>query len=113
LYTGDLVEIDHAKKEVRRVSIPRPNWGLINVVVLPGGKYLLPDSGNNRVVEVDASGKVTWQVTVPAPTCVAVLPGGNFLVGSHRNNTVCEVDRKGKVLWSERCEGQVFRVRVR
>jgi hypothetical protein len=62
---------------------------------------------------VDSTGKVTREVGVSSPTCVAVLPGGNLLVGSHILGNVREIDRKGNVLWQHRAGGQVFRVRVR
>jgi outer membrane protein assembly factor BamB len=83
------------------------------VQVLPGGRYLIPYSRSDRVVELDQTGKVVWEVSVPQPTCAARLPGGTLLVGSHRNHTVKEIDRSGKVLWEHKAEGQVFRVRVR
>jgi hypothetical protein len=113
VYSGHLIEVDRLGKEVKRVEIERPTWGLINVEVLPNGHYLLPYSGSNRVVELDGAGKVVWKVDVPSPTCVASLPGGGLLVGSHRMNYVREIDRKGTVLWEKKTEGQVFRVRVR
>jgi hypothetical protein len=112
LYSGWLLELDRAGREVRKIPIEKP-YGLTSVQVLPGGRYLIPYSRSNRVVELDGTGKVLWQVSVPQPTSAARLPGGNLLVGSHRNNTVKEIDRGGKVLWEHRAEGQVFRVRVR
>lgn len=113
LYTGSLIELGRGGKKVREVGIDPPTCGLVSVEVLPGGRYLMPQTAANRVVELDGSGKVTWQVAVNAPTSVAVLPGGNLLVGSHRLNSVREIDRQGKVLSEQSAEGQVFRVRVR
>jgi outer membrane protein assembly factor BamB len=113
LYSGDLVELDRSGKELRRIAIERPTWGLINVEVLPDGHYLIPYSGSNRVVKLDRSGKEVWRAEVPSPTCVAALPGGNYLVGSHRMNYVREIDSKGTLLWEKKTDGQVFRVRVR
>jgi outer membrane protein assembly factor BamB len=112
LYTGVLIELDRTGKEVKKFSIHRP-YGLTSVQVLPGGRYLIPDASNNRVVEIDSTGKVVWQVSTPQATCAAVLPGGNLLVGSHATSMVREIDRKGKVLWEHKAEGQIFRVRVR
>ncbi len=113
LYTGWLIELDRAGKEVKKIPIHRTGLLLINVEVLPGGRYLLPDPLGDRVVELDANGRVLWETSVPRPTSVALLPGGNLLVGSHRLNAVREIDRKGKVVWEQKAEGQVFRVRVR
>jgi hypothetical protein len=112
LYSGHIVELDRAGKEVNRFAIERPS-GLANIEVLPGGRYLLPLARSSRVVEMDRKGKVLREVPVTSPTCVAVLPGGNLLVGSHILNSVREIDRKGKVLWEQKADGQVFRVRVR
>jgi HEAT repeat protein len=112
LYSGEVIEQDRNGKQVRRFAIERPR-GLTNIVVLPGGKYLIPYTRSHRIVELDGTGKVTREVGVTSPTCVAVLPGGNLLVGSHILANVREIDRRGNVLWQRRAEGQVFRVRVR
>lgn len=112
LYTGWLIELDRLGKEVLRLRIERP-YGLANVVVLPDGRFLIPQARSGRIVEMDRTGKVTREVEVAKPTTVAVLPGGNLLVGSHELNTVREIDAKGKLLWEHKADGQVFRVRVR
>jgi hypothetical protein len=112
LYSGHIVELDRTGQEVNRFGIERPS-GLANIVVLPGGRYLLPLARTSRIVEMDRKGKVLREVPVTSPTCVAVLPGGNLLVGSHILNNVREIDPKGKVLWEQKADGQVFRVRVR
>jgi hypothetical protein len=112
LYTGFIVELDRAGKEVNRFAIERPS-GLANIEVLSGGRYMVPLARSNRIVEMDRKGKVLREVEVASPTCVATLPGGNLLVGSHILSNVREIDRKGKVLWEQKADGQVFRVRVR
>jgi outer membrane protein assembly factor BamB len=113
LYAGAIVELDRSGREVRRFRFETPSWGLINIEVLPNGRYLVPLSGSNRIVEMDRTGRIVWEVSVPSPTCVAVLPDGNLLVGSHRMNYLREIDRKGTVLWEKKTEGQIFRVRTR
>jgi hypothetical protein len=112
-YKGELVELDRAGKEVRRLSFPRPEQGLETVEALPGGRLLIPMSRQDKVVELDAGGKIVWERTVASPTSAVRLPNGHTLVGSHRTNSVVELDREGKILWTEKSEGQVFRVRYR
>lgn len=112
LYSGWLIEIDRNGKQVLKFPIERPR-GLANILVLPGGRYVLPLAGSGRIVEMDKTGKVVREVNVASPTSVAVLPNGNWLVGSHILNTVRELDAKGAVVWEHKAEGQVFRVRVR
>lgn len=56
----------------------------------------------NRLVELDAEGKVTWEHPVPS-LCVIFqrLPGGNILFAYGGNPTgVQEVDRDHKVVWN-------------
>jgi hypothetical protein len=112
LYTGAIVELDRAGKEVNRFAIERPS-GLANIVVLPDGRYMVPLARSNRIVEMDRKGKVLREIEIASPTCVALLPEEKLLVGSHILSSVREIDRKGKVLWEQKAEGQVFRVRVR
>jgi hypothetical protein len=113
-YNGSMVELDRGGKELRQFSIVRPDQGLINVEVLPNGHFLMPQTRQNKIVELDPrSGKVIWEISVPRPTCVARLPNGNFFVGSHNSNRIMEVDRAGKVLWLENTKGQIFGVRCR
>jgi hypothetical protein len=113
LYTGVIVELDRAGKELRRCKFETPRGGLLGIEVLPNGRLLVPLAGSNRVVEMDRTGRIVWQVSVAAPTCVAVLPDGNLVVGSHHTNSLREIDRKGTVLWEKKTEGQIFRVRTR
>jgi outer membrane protein assembly factor BamB len=113
-YDGWMVELDRTGKELRKFPITRPDQGLVNVEVLPTGRFLIPQTRQNKVVELDPrTGKEVWSVEVPRPTCVARLPGGNLFVGSHNSNSIMEVDRTGKVLWREVVKGQVFGVRCR
>lgn len=66
---------------------------------LPNGHYLVCHSGARLVKEYDASGKVTWEVSVPGPLAFAAIrtPNGNTLVSSL--DQVTEFDLKGNVVW--------------
>ena len=58
--------------------------------------------GPNRLVELDASGKVTWDHKFPSIAVIFhVLPGGNVLYAYGGKPTgVREIDRKEKEIWN-------------
>ncbi len=106
---GAVVEVNTAGKEVRRVPLPKGFW--VGVEDLSGDRFLLADSSQGRVVEVDARGKVVWEAKVPSACGVARLPNGHTLVASARR--VVEVDRRGKVVWEKTVPGYARRVHRR
>ena len=57
--------------------------------------------GPNRLVELDADGKVTWEHKFPSIAVIfQVLPDGHVLYGYGGKPTgVREIDRKEKVIW--------------
>jgi HEAT repeat protein len=77
--------------------------------VLPGGRVLVPEKNNDRVVEYDAQGKVLWQVSFQQPVAAVRLPNGNTLVTSFNQNRAVELDRSGKEVWEYRAETRVTR----
>jgi hypothetical protein len=112
-YEGQVAELDEHGKELRSFKIPRPDSGLVTIEVLPGGRYLIPQTGAGKLVEYDGTGKVMREIAVPSPCAAVRLPNGHTLVSSHVTNRVLELDRAGKVVWEQQAEGQVFRVRSR
>ena len=80
---------------------------------LERGVYLLveqynPAIGRGRVLEVDANGKVRWEVRgLDFPWDAQVLRNGNILVVEQQNR-VSERDRTGKVVGMDRYYGSVF-----
>jgi HEAT repeat protein len=65
---------------------------------------------NGRLTEIDATGKVRWQIEgLMASQDAQVLPGGRVLVAEAGRNIVSERDLKGKVIW-ERSAPAVFAV---
>src|SRR5437764_979757 len=83
-------------------------------VRLPSGNKLIAGGNNNRVIEVDPSGKVVWSidqkelpgVTLAWVTTLQVLPNGNLIVGNCHagpdNPQLFEVTRDKKVVWTFR-----------
>jgi len=83
-------------------------------VRLPSGNTLIAGGNNNRVIEVDPSGKVVWSIdqkelpgiTLAWVTTLQVLPNGNVIVGNCHagpdNPQLFEVTRDKKVVWSFR-----------
>ena len=58
--------------------------------------------GPNRLVELDAAGKVTWEHKFPSIAVIFhVLPGGNILYAyGGKPTAVREIDRKEKEVWN-------------
>ena len=58
--------------------------------------------GPNRLVELDADGKVVWEYKFPSIAVIfQVLPGGHVLYAYGGNPTgVAEIDRDKKVVWN-------------
>jgi len=79
---------------------------------LPSGNTLIGGGNNNRVLEVDPSGKIVWSIdqkelpgiTLAWVTMLEVLPNGNVIIGNCHagpaNPQLIEVNRDKKVLWT-------------
>jgi outer membrane protein assembly factor BamB len=100
----------YADPEVRAVAAARwRRWiaehGPAARLALPSppqvsrGKVLLCNPAENRVVELDESGKKVWEVTCDEPWCCEGLEDGHRLVGS-ASGRVDEYDAEGKRIWS-------------
>ena len=85
----------------------------LNLDVLPGGRVLVPQYSQSRVVEFDAEGQKVWEHEIANPNSVVRLPNGNTLIGSMVNQRAVEVDRGGKEVWEYKAEGRLMRVRRR
>jgi hypothetical protein len=79
---------------------------------LPDGNTLIAGGNNNRVLEVNRDGKITWSVDqsdLPGiklawVTTLQVLPSGNIVIGNCHagpdNPQLIEVTRDKKVVWT-------------
>jgi HEAT repeat protein len=75
-----------------------------------------PARGTGRVLELNAAGKLRWQIDkIMQPYDAQLLPGDRVVVVEHNNGIwrVTERDRTGKVLWEKSCPNpfQVQRLR--
>lgn len=74
---------------------------------LPNGRTMIAESGNQRLIEVDKSGKIVHEIplTVDKPSpgsdtrLVRSVPGAGYVVAHEADGKVREYDRKGKVVW--------------
>jgi outer membrane protein assembly factor BamB len=112
-YNGQLIEMDAQGKQVREFKFTNTPQGLFSVEALPGGRFLIPLTGSNKVVEFDSSGKAVSEVPAPRPNTACKLPNGNLVLSSMNDNRVLEVDRSGKIIWDQKLDGRPFRVRRR
>jgi HEAT repeat protein len=109
LGTTRFVVLDKDNKEVRSFGVDvRTSGGRIDV--LPNGNVLIPENGNNRVVEFDAKGNVVWEVQVDQPIAALRLPNGNTLITTMLPDLgAIEVDPAGKRVWQYKTDTRVTR----
>jgi HEAT repeat protein len=79
------------------------------VDVLANGHVLIPENGNNRVVECDSTGKVVCEVNIEQPIAAVRLANGNTIVTSMNQNRAVEFDRSGKEVWEYKSDTRVTR----
>jgi hypothetical protein len=112
---GDVVELDADWKAVRTVKPVQEladgaaYWSTVQL--LPSGRFLVAYGGQERVVELDESGKVAWSASQPHCTCAVRLNNGNTLIASFEERRVVEVDRDGKVIARLALQGRPFTIR--
>ncbi len=85
---------------------------VFGAVRLANGNTVIAGGNNNRVIEVDAKGKVVWNleqkelpgITLAWVTTLQALPNGNLIVGNCHagpdNPQLFEVTREKKVVWT-------------
>ena len=79
---------------------------------LPDGRVMVAESGNKRIVEVDADGKVVFEMelTVEKPhphrdtRLVRRMEHGGYLVCHEGDGKIREYDRSGNVIWTYEME---------
>ncbi len=109
---GDkIVELDAQFKEVRSIKVQGKGDSWMSVEPLPGDRYLVSPYGASNVTEIDAAGKVLWEIKTPQPMSAVRLPNGNTLVSCDREHAVYEYDRAGNKVWSLKLDSSVRCVR--
>jgi HEAT repeat protein len=82
--------------------------------ILPNGNVVLAQQWQNRVVEVDPTGKKLWEAQIAQPMSATRLPNGNTLVSSQQwPPKVYELDHKGQVVKELTTQQMVQRARRR
>jgi outer membrane protein assembly factor BamB len=99
------VEIDRSGKILKTVALPidkgNPHKQMRNARKLANGNYLLALSGDSKIVECDATGKIVWEHPTNGECYSAIrLTNGNTLIGGGFSHRVFEVDPSGKEVWS-------------
>ena len=61
------------------------------------GRILIGLYGNNKVVELDMSGKQLWETELPSAFCCQGLPNGHRLIGQYSAGRIVEYDAQGKL----------------
>ncbi len=98
--TARVIEVD---------SIGRLLWAYVRSDVpwahtarrLPNGNTLISATDDNRVIEVDPRGDVTWEMTgISYPNEAWRLASGNTLITDKLGDRVIEVDSTRNVVWS-------------
>jgi outer membrane protein assembly factor BamB len=110
-YTPTLIETDAAGKVVRTVKVPTNAGSWTGVELLPGGRFLVSLRTGKKVLELDAAGKILWQLDTPELMSAVRLPNGNTVVGADADHCVIEYDRAGKEVWKLKTEGRPYGVR--
>lgn len=78
---------------------------------LLNGRFLLTLGGSNRVLEIDAAGKIRWEHRVRAPMSATRLRNGNTLIACFEDRCIVEVDRAGKEINKQPLAGRPYAVR--
>jgi len=64
--------------------------------------FLIADTYNLRVIEVDTAGNAVWEKTgLDRPRSAERLSNGNTLIADYGNNRVIEVDTAGNAVWQK------------
>jgi HEAT repeat protein len=110
---GTIVELENKTgRELRSIAVPSlGNW--CSVEELRNGRYLVALMSQNKVVEVDSSGKTLKEFPVVGVHTATRLPNGNTLVAGMNNRYVAEFNGAGKEVWRKTTEGRPWRINFR
>jgi HEAT repeat protein len=109
---NQIIEMDEKGKDVSTVTVNGTN-GWASAERLPNGNYIVALYNNGKVVEVNAAGKIVWEVAAQNPAYATRLRNGNTLVASTEGKYVAEFTPEKKELWKQTTEGRPFHVHRR
>jgi hypothetical protein len=104
-----VIEVDPESKNITNVVGEPGNYSILNEQHNPyklrNGTVLVADSGNDRVVELNATtNEMVWQYggkgLLHWPRDADRLPNGNTLIVDTFNNRIVEINDRGRVVWS-------------
>jgi HEAT repeats/PQQ-like domain len=108
---GKVREIDAMGKEIRTLDLPiQGGWSGIESA--PGGRYLVVNHSQGKVLEIDAQGKTVWEFQTNNACYATRLANGNTLVVGN-NSGLHEVDRNGKIVSEMAIKTSLWRVHRR
>jgi hypothetical protein len=118
-YSWQYIRLDSTGKEQKNVRVGnfpfQINPGAVDF--LTNDRLLVAQYNLSKVTEVDVTGRVLWETSVPMPMSAVRLANGNTLVVSNvvQNNTqrVAELDRNGKTVWEYKDNVRPWRARRR
>jgi hypothetical protein len=111
---GQVVELDTSWRQVRSITPSAYAAGAgywASVEPLSGGHFLLALGGAGRVIEIDGTGKILWECSVPEAVFATRLRNGNTLVASFNGRFLVEMDKTGKEVAKQTLQGRPFTVR--
>jgi HEAT repeat protein len=76
------------------------------VEALPNGRLLITQVGASKVTEMDAEGKVHWEVNVNGLWFGTRLPDGGTLIALKQAKKMVKVDANGKTVWEKEINGE-------
>ncbi|HZQ36136.1 MAG TPA: hypothetical protein VFD32_09405, partial [Dehalococcoidia bacterium] len=79
-----------------------------SIEALPNGRFLVALGTSNKVVEIDANGKIHWQCDCQNAVFAARLRNGNTLVSNFEAKLLIEFDRNGKEVGRTQLSGRPF-----
>lgn len=108
--TGSKIrEVTTAGKLVREIQLPgNGRISYVGLHVKRANRFLVANSANGDVLEVDEKGKVHWKANVNGACGIFGMENGNVLVGV--SGRVVELNRAGNIVWKHNREGYVRRV---
>jgi hypothetical protein len=112
---GQILEIDPATNTtLRTIPLGQPGGGWASVEKLPSGNFLVANSANSSLREINDKGEALWTFNnLPGVFRATRLPNGNYLTVSMSTREVLELDRTGAVRWKHVCQGRPWSVHYR
>jgi HEAT repeat protein len=108
---GNVVELSPEFKAVRTIT-PEAHAGgagyWASVEPLPNGRLLVALGSSGKVVEIDGTGKIHWQVDSPNAVYATRLRNGNTLVSNFEGRVLLEYNRDGKEVGKIQLSGRPF-----